>query len=127
VHDIINMHEKFLIVQVSKQPIKYKRGDKSNNRRRSKSLYKIRILNGIRGRQTNRRADSRHEQRQRHNETLHVRRGAGVGNTVGGDIDEDFRASCYSDGNGVQPERERGETPMTMLQVEAALPQGEVL
>lgn len=88
--------------------------DSTGNGRTGESPYKVGILNGGGGGETNGGADGSHEQVDRGDETLHVLGGAGVGNGVGSNVDEDLGGSSDDDRERVEPVRDVRETILAL-------------
>lgn len=106
----ISTDEELLVIQISEQPVEDRRTDEPDDSWDGKAPDEVRILNSFSCGKRDGGADGCHEQRESHYESLHVRWSTRVGDSVGSHVDEDFGAGCDTDGESVEPERQRRDT-----------------
>lgn len=86
----ILLKEEVLAVEMAEEEVEDRSSDEADNRWGSEAPDQVWILDGVGGGEGDGGGNCGHEEGERHHESLHVFWGARVGESVGGDVDEDF-------------------------------------
>lgn len=103
--ELVGGENVLLLVNVSKGKVEEDGNNGTDNGRAREDPDQMGISNGGRASQVDNVGNGSVEQVDRGHKTTHVDRGTRIGNTVGGDVDEELRETTQGIRNGFPPER----------------------